>query len=198
MKGKRNGNSKSMKKAENRFFSADVKGDSIVSRRKMTQYDVDVAATASPLVYAFLASTCTSATEFTNYSAGFQEYRVRAMRAKLVPRYRDNIDIGAGSTIYPGAIVSAGYIGGGSASTVAALLAADGSKVTAEWLTAEHTVTWEVNPNAKLWTRTGATVSALNDFGLQFRSTAAAAVAINGLISHDVFIEFDVDFRGRN
>jgi len=198
MKKQQNRTNKSTKGTEERFFLADAKGDSVLIRRKLTYVDIDAAVTGATLSYAVLSSGACVSTEWANLSANYEEFRVRAIKLRLVPRIRDNTDIGAGN-FYPGTLISNAYPAGSGASTALAAFAADGSKVHPEWTVAEHISTWSTNPNAKLWSACNTnTVPSLNAFGAQVRGTASASAALNGNTTHDVFIEYDVEFRGRN
>jgi len=189
--------SKGMKTQEQRFFTADAKGKPVVLRRKLTYVTTDVAATAAPLVFGIDSGGVTSATEWANLSANYQQYRVRAMKCRLIPVQRDNMN-SAALIWYPGTIVSGSYPSGSGAATVPALFAEDGSKLHPEWTVAEHMATWESNQDAKLWTDCNASIPALSKFALQFRGTQVAPLAYNTLVTHDVFVEFDVEFLGRN
>lgn len=188
---------KSVQAKERAFFKADTDTRPTTSRRKLTTVDTDAGVTGAPLSYAVLSSSVNAALEWSNLSSEWMEYRVHVMKVQVVPRERDNTDIGTGG-FYPGTIVSGKYFAGSGASTVANVFAEDGGSIHPEWTVATKIATWESNPNAKLWTACNAAITGLNAFGVQFRGTATAAVALNGVVTHDVFIEYDVEFRGRN
>jgi len=198
MKKQQNRSNKSTKQNEAKFFLEDVKGDSIIVRRKLTYVDTDAAVTGATLSYAVLSSGACVSTEWANLSANYEEFRVRAVKLRLIARIRDNTDIGAG-LFYPGTLISNAYPAGSGASTALAAFAADGSRLHPEWTLAEHVGTWSTNPNAKLWSACNTnTVVSGYAFGVQCRGTSSASAALNGLVTHDVFIEYDVEFRGRN
>jgi len=191
------GGGRGMKPQEERFFKADAVGKPIISRRKLTYVTTDTAGTGAPLTFGIDSGGVTSCTEWANLSANYQQYRVRAIRARLVPLTRDSTN-SAALVWYPGTIVSGSYPSGSGASTVPALFAEDGSKLHPEWTIAEHTVTWESNQDAKLWTDCNASIPALSKFACQFRGTVPAVLSYNTIVTHDVFVEFDVEFLGRN
>lgn len=202
MKKQNSGNTKprkgqSKQRHERELFKADTDTRPTSSRRKLTTVDTDAAVTGAPLSYANLSSSVNAALEWANLSSEWMEYRVHAMKIQVCPRIRDNTDIGAG-LFYPGTLVSGKYFAGSGASTVANVFAEDGGSIHPEWTVAQKIATWESNPNARLWTACNAAITGLNAFGIQFRGTANASAALNGLVTHDVFIEYDVEFRGRN
>jgi len=188
----------SMKTRENKFFVQDSVEKPVLYRRKCTLVTTDVAATGAPFVYAASSVLVQSATDWADLAASFQAFRVRAMKVRVVPVQRDNMN-SAASVWYPGTLISGSYPAGTSAATAAALFAEDGSKLHPEWTVASHTVTWETNPDAKLWTNCGVGLPTLSQFGCQFRGASQVApLAYNGLVTHDIFVEFDVEFLGRN
>jgi hypothetical protein len=152
--------------------------------------------TGNAAAYSVGSNNVTAAFEFSNYAVLYQDYRVRAIRVRVVPRFRDNIQTVA-STPFPGCIVSGAFINGAGASTPAAIFAEANGKVVPEWTTVENLATWELNPNAKLWTPTSATVTTLNQFGLQCLSTSLCPAFYTGVTIYDTFTEFDVEFRTR-
>jgi len=187
-----------MKASENAFFQKDAKGKPVVYRRKLTFVQADTAVTGAVLTFAVTSNSITSCIEWANLSANFQQYRIRAIKARLVPRTRDSTN-SAALVWYPGTLISASFPSGSSASTQGAMFAEDGSKIHPEWAIAEHMATWESNPDAKLWTDCVAGVPAtLSQFGVQYIGTTAAVLSYNGVITHDVFVEYDVEFLGRN
>jgi len=194
----KSGKGGSLKKRENAFFVKDSEKQPVFYRRKCTTVTTDVAATGAPFVFAQSSVGVQSATDWADLAASFQSFRVRAMKVTVVPVQRDNMN-SAALIWYPGTLISGSYPAGTSASTPAALFAEDGSKVHPEWSVASHTVTWETNPDAKLWTNCGTALPTISQFGCQFRGASQIApLAYNGLVTHDVFIEYDVEFMGRN
>jgi len=192
------GKGKSMKDKEKLFFVADSVKSPVFYRRKCTTVTTDTAATGAPFVFAISSVGVQSATDWADLAASFQSFRVRAVKCTVVPVQRDNMN-SAALIWYPGTLISGSYPAGTSASTPAALFAEDGSKLHPEWTVAVHVVTWETNPDAKLWTNCGTALPTLSQFGLQFRGASQIApLAYNGLVTHDVFIEYDVEFMGRN
>jgi hypothetical protein len=187
-----------LKATEERFFVKDDKGKPVSYRRRLTFVQGDTAVTGALLTFAVTSNSITSCTEWADLAASFQQYRIRAIKARLVPRTRDNMN-SAALIWYPGALISGSFPSGSSASTPSAMYAEDGSKVHPEWSIAEHMCTWESNPDAKLWTDCVSGVpAALSQFGVQFIGTVGAPLAYNGLVTHDIFVDYDVEFLGRN
>jgi hypothetical protein len=197
-KGHQDSDHEPMKVRENKFFRQDAVEKPVLYRRKCTYITTDTAATGAPFVYAASSVLVQSATDWADLAASFQAFRVRAMKVTVIPVQRDNTN-SAALIWYPGTLISGSYPAGTSASTAAALWAEDGSRLHPEWSVASHTVTWETNPDAKLWTNCGTGLPSLSQFGCQFRGASQIApLAYNNLVTHDVFIEFDVEFLGRN
>jgi len=181
---------------EEHFFVKEA-SKPVYLRRKLTYVTTDVAVTGNLFQFGILTAGVTSCTEWANLSANYQQYRVRAMRCRIVPRQRDNMNSSA-LIWYPGTVVSGKYPSGSGASTVAGIFAEDGSRIHPEWSVMDRLVTWESNPDAKLWTDCNATIPALSSYGVQFLGTVVGPVSYNTLATHDVFTEFDVEFAARN
>jgi len=199
MKSSKNGNNgnrhKSVARSEKKFFTREIDGKSNrIVRRRCTLVNSLTGVTGSPMAYSVSSSSVAAAFEFSNYAVLYQEYRVRAIRTRVIPRFRDNIQSVA-SVPFPGTIASGGYIAGAGSATPAAIFAEAGAKLTPEWGLPENLVTWELNTNAKLWTPTSGTISTANQFGVQFLSTANCPAFYNTVTTADTFVEFDVEFR---
>jgi hypothetical protein len=179
------------------FFKAgqDGRGDQSI-RRRCTLVNVITAVTGNVYAYSVGSNNATAAFEFSNYAAIYQEYRVRAIRTRVVPRVRDNIQTAVG-VIFPGTVCSAAFCAGAGAATMAAVFAEQGSKVHPEWTAAENLVTDWVNPTSKLWTATSATVATAGQYGIQFIGTVGAPAVWNTLTIADTLTEFDIEFRTR-
>jgi len=191
--------------SERKFFdSEDKTGRPAVVRRKLTRWDSDAAATGVILSYFFNSSSITSTSEWTNISALYEEYRVRAIRVRFCPIITNVQEAPYGAAtdftgVYPGPIVSGRYTVGVGANSVSSLLSQDGSKVhpnNSQMM--EQMVTWESNPQAKLWTAIGASPPAAQQIGVEYIGTQAAFAVLNTVVTHYAFVEMDVEFRGRN
>jgi hypothetical protein len=180
------------------FFRSGIDGRTdLPIRRRCTLVNVITAVTGNVYAYAVGTANATAAYEFANLAALYQEYRVRAVRARVVPRVRDNIQTAVG-VIFPGTVVSGAFTAPGTGGgTLAAVFAQTGAKVHPEWTAAENMVTWEVNPDAKLWTVSSATVASANQFGVQFTGVIGAPAVWNTLTIADTLTEFDIEFRTR-
>jgi len=182
-------------RVETRFFLNSGVGDAMrILRRRCTLVNSLTGVTGNPMAYSVGSNNATAAFEFSNLALLYQEYRVRAIRARVIPRFRDNIQSVA-SVPYPGTIVSGAFVAGAGSATPAAVFAEAHAKTNPEWTCPENQVTWDVNTNAKLWTPTSATVSTANQFGVQFLSTANCPAFYNTVTTADTFVEFDIEFR---
>jgi hypothetical protein len=179
------------------FFRYQAEDDTNkIVRRRCTLVNSLTGVTGNPMSYSINSSSASSAFEFSNYALIYLEYRVRAIRVRVIPRFRDNIQSVA-SVPYPGSIASGGYIAGAGSSTPAAIFAQANGKISPEWAAAENMVTWDLNTNAKLWTPTSTTISTANQFGCQFLSTANCPAFYNTVTTADTFVEFDIEFRSK-
>jgi len=182
---------------EKRFFNSEVDGKTVkVERRRCTLVNSITASTGQAAAYSANSSAVSASFEFSNYALLYQEYRVRSIRTRVVFRMRDNIQ-DPSAVPYPGAIVTGGYTNGTGGATQAAIFASSGGKVTPEWVVSENIVTWENNPNAKLWTPTSGTIATANQYGVQFLSSGLAPSFYASVTVADTFTEFDVEFRTR-
>jgi len=182
-------------RVETRFFINSGIGDALkIYRRRCTLVNSLTGVTGNPMAYSVGSNNATASFEFSNLALLYQEYRVRAIRARVIPRFRDNIQSVA-SVPYPGTIVSGSYAAGAAAATPAAVFAEAHAKTNPEWTAPENLVTWDVNTNAKLWSATSATVPTANQFGVQFLSTGNCPAFYNTVTTADTFVEFDIEFR---
>lgn len=183
---------------EARFFRNEGGGKPAHLRRRLTQIQAFTAATGNNFAIAFASGTVTGATEWTALSANYQQYRVRALKVILVPR--NSYNNGFAATVwFPGTILSGRYPSGSSAATVAALWAQSGAKLHPEWEVLSNMATMDDNPDSSLFTdcNLGAP-PALSQYGVQFLGNLAAPAIYNGVITHDAYVEYDVEFIARN
>jgi hypothetical protein len=203
MKGKKGNNSIHKGGSERNYFQHEQRSErSVQIRRKLTRLDLDAASTGTVLGYFFSSVGVTSCSEWAGLSVLYEEYRVRAIRVKLCPVLLTTVvsppTAAAYTAAYPGPIASANYGNGTGAAGINAVLASDGSRVhAANASVMEQLVTWDLNPQAKMWTSTGIAIPVLSQIGVEFIGTVVALLAINTATTHFVFVECDVEFRGR-
>jgi len=194
---KSKGGKASLKKLEERFFQADAKGAPRFYRRKLTVIAGYFGATGAAFVQANASSGVTATTEWANLSANFEQYRVRAIKMTVVPRVFSNMN-SAAQVWYPGAVVVGEYSVGSGGATPLAILAEGGSEVYAGWEKIKKMVTWQSNPSAKLWTNCNVAIPAIQQIGIQFQGTMPIPATYNAITTHDIVLEYDVEFLGRN
>jgi hypothetical protein len=193
-KGRKGGG---LKKREAEFFSADAKGKPVTLRRKLTVVAGYFAATGAAFVQASASGGVTATTEWANLSANYEQYRVRAVKMTVVPRVFSNMN-SAAQVWYPGAVIAGEYSVGSGGATTNAILAEGGSEVYRGWDKITKMVTWDVNPSAKLWTNCNVSIPAIQQIGVQFQGTMPVPATYNGITTHDIVLEYDVEFLGRN
>jgi len=164
----------------------------------LTLIEYHTAASGTNFSYAAATGKVTTALEWAALSASYQQYRVRGLRVTLVPRNVYNNGFAA-TVWFPGTILGARYPSGSSASSYAAIFGEGGSKMWSESQIVKHLATMNDNPDSALFTDCNAGAPpALSQYGLQFLGSVAAPAIYNGVITHDCFVEFDVEFIARN
>lgn len=182
---------------ELRFFNSENRGAPAMIRRKMTRISSATAAVGVAFAYAETTGNVVNALEWSSLAQDYQQYRVRAIRVRIVPRNAWNNGFAA-TVWYPGSVVSARYPSGSSAATIYAVFAESGSQIWDSWQKLQCMATMEDNEDAALWTNCNATVPALSQYGVQFLGTVVAPAIYNGVVTHDTFTEWDVEFLARN
>jgi len=183
---------------EKHFFNTELRGGPARLRRRLTLVQYATAVTGSNFAVSASSGLVTSATEWAQLSPNYQQYRVRAIRVTMVPRNIFNNGFAA-TVWYPGTILTARYPSGSSASSYAAIWAEGGSIAYSESQKVEMMATMDDNPDAALFTDcvVGAP-AALSQYGVQSLGSCAAPAIYNGVITHDCFVEWDVEFIARN
>jgi len=180
------------------FFTRELRGAPARLRRRLTLVSFNTGVTGANLAFGFSSGLVTTATEWASLSPNYQQYRVRAVRATLVPRNIFNNGFAA-TVWYPGTIVSARYPSGSSASSYAGIWAEGGAQVFSESQKITVLATMNDNPDAALFTDCNAGAPpALSQFGVQGLGSCAAPAIYNGVVTHDQFVEWDVEFIARN
>jgi hypothetical protein len=182
---------------ETRFFRNEERGPPAFVRRRMTRVSSTTGASGVAFAYAESSANVVNALEWSSLSQDYQQYRVRAMRVRIVPRNWANNSFAA-TVWYPGSVIAARYPSGSSASTVFAVYAEGGSQIFTSWEKMERMATMQDNEDAALWTNCNATIPALSVYGVQFLGTTNAPAIYNGVVTHDTFTDWDVEFMARN
>jgi len=184
-------------RGEQRFFNSEARAPAHL-RRRLTRVSNATGAVGVAFAYAESTGNVVNALEWANLSPSYQSYRVRAIKVTVVPRNFNNMSFAA-TVWYPGSVVSARYPSGSSAATIYAMWAEGGSKVNDCQKPFWQLATMQDNPDAALFTDCNAGAPpALSQYGVQFLGTVVAPAIYNGVITHDTFTEWDVEFIARN
>jgi len=182
---------------EAKFFRNDASQPARV-RRRLTRMSTATAATGVLFAYAEATGNVVNALEWAQLSPAYQQYRVRAMRVRVVPRNYNNMSFAA-TVWYPGVVIGAKYPSGSSAATVYAMYAETGSQVFDNTKNPSRLATMDDNPDSALFTNCNVGAPpALSQYGVQFLGTVVAPAIYNGVVTHDTFTDWDVEFLGRN
>ncbi len=167
-------------------------GDMIV--KKMTIPNVTYASNAggniavtdisSAIVQSFPAS------EWTSFSARYQQYRVRSLTLVVQPCRLIQDANGSHSEFLVG-----DFIGSTGPSSAAQLLSDENCSSYSTARPVRHTVTWARNPNAKLWNPTSAAIPTANTFSLALASNTAGTLG-NVQTIFSGHVEVLVELRG--
>lgn len=181
------------------FFKREGLGPPVKLRRKLTRVFFFQAIATNPFAVAESTGNVVNTTEWASISPNYQQYRVRGLRVRVVPRNRDNL--GFASTVwFPGSVVSARYPSGSSSSSFAGIYSESGAQI--------HTcfdrmftvlATMDDNPDAALFSNCNAGAPpALSQYGVQMLGSIGAPAILNGILTHDCYADYDVEFVSRN
>jgi hypothetical protein len=87
------------------------------------------------------------------------------------------------------------YIGTSVPATAAQILSDERGVISVSFRPIRYTVTWDRNPNAKLWDPTSAAPPAANVYGIAFSSSTIGSMSAT-LGYYMKAVEFIVEFRG--
>lgn len=184
---------------EARFFRSEQLGAPVRLRRRLTRVFVYTGVAANVFAVAEATGNVVNTTEWAALSPNYQQYRVRGLRVRVVPRNRDNLGFAA-TVWFPGVVVSARYPSGSSSSSYAGVYSEGGSNVhTCFDREMTQLATMEDNPDAGLFTDCNAGAPpGLSQYGVQFLGNLGAPAIYNGVTTHDCFADYDVEFISRN
>jgi len=189
----KNRNNRGMKKKAPSAFSIENAGDQIVKRFTLPSVVLATGAGVSILVSSAVTSSqvqSAPATEWASFAARYQQYRVRALRV-----HGKAINPVQTATITHSTLYRGDYIGSAAPAGAAQVLSDENVKETCTCKDFTDVVTWQRNPNAKLWNPTSAAVPAAN----QYAWVAASPVTpplLTGTTYYSLTIEWEVEFRG--
>jgi hypothetical protein len=170
----------------------DSSGDQIVKRMTFTG---DVLSTGAGTV--ILVTTVGSgavftvpAAEWASFSARYQQYRVR----KIVIRGKA-INPVQSATITHSALYRGDFIGNATPASAAQVFSDENMKICTTCEDFVDVVTWERNPNARLWNPTTAAIPIANSFSWVCASPATPALT-TATTYYALTLEWEVEFRG--
>jgi len=173
-------------------FSIENAGDQIVKRMTYPGETLATGAGTSIAVTSFSSGVVQAlpATEWASFAARYQQYRVRALRVrgKAINPIQDG-------THTHGVLVRGDFIGTSAPATAAQVLSDEMSKENCTCKDFQDIVTWQRNPNARLWNPTGAVIPSANTFSWVCASIATPALT-TATTYYAVVLEWEVEFRG--
>jgi hypothetical protein len=134
----------------------------------------------------------TPATEFASFAARYQQYRVRSMTlvTKAIHPTTDTLMINH-STMYV-----SDFIGTSAPTSGAQVLADERAKQFSTARDWSFSVSWDRNPNAKLWNPTSAVIPAANSYGVALCSNPALPLSTVAIDVFSLAILFEIELRG--
>jgi len=173
------------------FAVADA-GDQIVKRLTLQSTVLATGAGTTLGINAVSSGGCQSlpAAEFASFAARYQQYRVRAIRVtgKAINPVQT-------ATTFHGVLYRGDYIGASNPATAAQVFSDEKVKSCATCKDFKDVVTWDRNPNAKLWNPTSAIIPTPNLFTWVAASAPTPALT-TALTYYALAIEWEVEFRG--
>jgi len=128
--------------------------------------------------------------EWASFSARYQQFRVRAQR--IIGKALNPVNT---TGLVHSVLFRAEYIGASGPSTVPQLLADEKAQICATSKDFTDLVTWERNPNAKLWNPTSAGVPSANLMNWVCATFASTALTASTKY-YQIVQEFEVELRG--
>jgi len=167
-------------------------GDQIVKR--MTIPGLTLATGAGTVIPITSVATAlvqsAPASEWASFAARYQQYRVRAIRVtgKAVLPVQ-------GASVFHSVLYRGDYIGSATPTSLAQVLSDENVKECTTCKDFRDIVTWQRNPNAKLWNPTSAAIPAANQFAWVCASATPPAIT-TATTYYAYLAEFEVEFRG--
>jgi len=184
------------------FFVKEVTMERVAPLRRKIAYVATVTAvTGNPLSNAYTSGTQASSSAWAGLAADYNEWRCRAICARMLPRYKqvNNLAVAAINAVFPGAVMSGRAVAGLAPASLAIAADWDGANFH-NWNTEggiQALCTWDSNPTAKLWSLTAVSLPVINYIGVNFQGVTNATATYNGQVVCDVIVEMDCEFRGR-
>jgi len=191
----RNNKSKSGRARRNGEFGAfglSNAGDQIVKRMTVGNSTLATGAGTAIPVTSVLSSLVQSApaSEWASFAARYQQYRVR--RIRITGKACNPVQTAA---LTHGVLYRGDYLGTSAPATPAQVLSDESVKMAATHADFVDVITWQRNPNARLWNPTSAVIPTANDFAWVCASDSTPALT-TATTYYALTVEFEVEFRG--
>jgi len=167
-------------------------GDQIVKRLTIPVITLATGAGVVIPVTSITSSAVQSvpASEWASFAARYQQYRVRAIR--LTGKAINPVQT---ATLTHSVLYRGDYLGSAVPATAAQVFSDENVRENTTCRDFVDIVTWDRNPNSKLWNPTSAAIPAANQFAWVCASPGAP-VLLTGTTYYAVTIEYEVEFRG--
>jgi hypothetical protein len=184
-----------MKPRRNKGVSRSVEsaGDQIVKRMTLSGLTLATGAgtaigVTNIVTSAFVQSN--PAAEWASFASRYQQYRVRAIRVRGKATQPVQTAAVSHSVLFRG-----DFIGTSAPASAAQVLSDENSKEVSTNKDFEDVVTWQRNPNARLWNPTNAAIPGANQFAWTVASPATPALT-TATTYYALVVEWEVEFRG--
>jgi len=178
--------------------------DNVTAQRRVFTRKMVLVSTIATSAGGFISSqnvnsgSVTSSNGWSNFSSRFQQYRVRAIRIRLVPIVDMTTAVTAGGgavTPHPTALMFANYKGGINYSNYSELCAGTNAKLfNGRETVIEYAVDWRGNGEARLWSDTNAAIPTSQLFGIQYQDTGIAPASAASTSYFRQITEWEVEF----
>lgn len=182
-----------MERAVNREVNV-LKSLNVHFTRRITGSAV-VATNASgfiPITTLVSSASVSGLSDFTNVSGLYLEYRVRGMKATLMPIFATNV---AGVAPSPAMLVTAFFSSGVAAVTFQQALDSSGAKFHSGYRTITAEVDSKGFPDAQLWTPSTSAVTSSESYGIFITDSGVAPASQVSTTYYRLVQEYIVEFR---
>jgi len=172
--------------------SIESAGDQIVKRMTYPGQTLATGAGTAIAVTSFSSGVVQAlpATEWASFASRYQQYRVRALRV-----HGKAINPVQTATVTHGMMVRGDFIGISAPATGAQVLSDENAQENCTCKDFSDIVTWQRNPNAKLWNPTSSAIPGANTFSW-VAATIAAPPLTTATTYYALTLEWEVEFRG--
>jgi hypothetical protein len=163
----------------------------LTARRCCVLYNTYTASTGVVTAVYASSGSVVSCADFSSMAVLFQEYRVRGIRIRFMPRF--NNALGVAASQLP-TFAASSFVGATTPGSLTASLTSQSLKLHRASDVIEVTCDHRQNPSADLWSSTSGAPTTLSLIGVGLQSVVAAPSNMSAL-TWDVFYFYDVEFR---